>query len=144
MDITTASVIGQGIKFPLTFNENVRSILLELSSDHAVIHESIFIILNTKKGERYNNPEFGSLLYTLVFEMNDSILQDSLYLHTVDALKKWEKRITITKVQFMTNPTNEHYLGIVIHYTINKTHEPGVYVFPFIKGGQPFDDLLQV
>ena len=100
------------------------------------------MILSTRIGERYNNPKFGSNLNSLIFEPNTNLLKDLLYFNTVEALSKWEPRITINTIGFITILDQDHFLGINIHYTINSTNTKGNYVYPFVLGGEAFSSLL--
>jgi phage baseplate assembly protein W len=134
-------IIGTGIQYPLSFSNNGQNELLELQSGIGVINQSIFTILSTPIGERFNNPEFGSNLNTIIFEPNDNITKDLCYYYTVTALSRWEKRITITGIDFIYNSNDDHFIGMYIKYLINETNIPGSYVFPFSVGGEPMSSL---
>lgn len=54
------------------------------------INQSINHILSTRIGTRFFLPDFGSKLYTLIFEPNDFILYDLLKRYIKEALEKWE------------------------------------------------------
>ena len=54
------------------------------------INQSINHILSTRIGTRFFLPEFGSKLYTLIFEPNDFILYDLIKRYVKEALEKWE------------------------------------------------------
>lgn len=134
-------IIGTGIQYPVEFSDNGQNELLKLQSGVGVINQSIFTILSTRIGERYNSPEFGSNLFTLIFEPNDKITKDLCYYYTKVALDRWEKRITVSSVDFVYNPEDEHFMGIYINYIVNETNIPGSYVYPFSVGGAPFSSL---
>ena len=134
-------IIGTGIQYPIEFSDNGQNELLRLQSGVGVINQSIFMILSTRIGERYNNPEFGSNLYTMLFEPNDKITKDLCYYYTKVALDRWEKRITISSIDFVYKTTDDHFVGIYINYVINETNIPGSYVYPFSTGGAPTSSL---
>ncbi len=68
-------VIGNGLKYPLEFSENKKTELLELQTGIDKIHQSIRMIISTRRGERYNNPEFGCFTGdTLVPLLNGTIV----------------------------------------------------------------------
>jgi hypothetical protein len=134
-------IIGTGIKYPIGFSDNGQNELLELQSGVGVINQSIFSILSTRIGERFNNPEFGSNLHTLLFEPNDSITKDLCYFYTKSSLERWEKRITVDSIDFVYYVGDDHFIGIYIRYTINQTNIPGSYVYPFSVGGAPVSSL---
>jgi uncharacterized protein len=112
--------LGKGLSFPCRFSVDTGS--AEMSAvttrEHAHVRESIRQILGTKLGERFMRPDFGSRLHTLVFEQNAEILKSLLRHHTVDALRKWEKRIVILDVTFEDGDAEKdrHFLGINIRY----------------------------
>lgn len=135
------SIVGTGIQYPIEFSDNGQTELLKVQSGTGVINQSIFCILSTRIGERYNNPEFGSNLHTVTFEPNDRITKDLLYYYIKTALDRWEKRITINDINFVYDPTNDNFIGVYITYTINETNIPGSYVFPFSLGGAPLSSL---
>ena len=134
-------IIGTGIKYPISFSDNGQNELLELQSGTGVINQSIFMILSTKIGERRNNPEFGSNLNSLIFEPNDRITKDLCYYYTKTALTRWEKRITVTAIDFLYKIDDDHFIGLYISYVINETNIPGSYVFPFSIGGAELSSL---
>jgi uncharacterized protein len=137
------SIIGRGINFPVLFAEDPKkNKLLETVEGSAVIGQSIHVILETRIGSRIMNPFFGSRLSTLTFMPNDIITRDLLYYYTIDALQKWERRITVNNIAFEYDRGNEYYIGIIITYIINSTHTPGTYVYPFVLGGEPMSSLL--
>jgi phage baseplate assembly protein W len=128
-----AQVIGTGIRAPFSFSvgKGVRNVTTANGLDK--IEGSIRDILRTRPGERFMQPEYGSRLYDLVFEPSDALTNDLLYLYTVEALHRWERRIAVTSVEFRSDDNNPNYIGIVINYTVLKTHQEGSYVFPFEK-----------
>lgn len=143
------AVIGVGISNPVTFAQSKNDQLLNLSSGPAAIGDSIKMILDTPKGSRVNNNEFGSDVRNLIFEPNDTILTSLLYYAVVTAVQRWERRITVTDVSFYTpvdssmQPLNPNLINIVIKYIINATHQQGSYVYPFVKNAMPMDQVIQ-
>ena len=139
-------IIGQGVKFPVEFSENKQTELLELQTGIEKIHQSIRMLIGTRRGERYNNPEWGCDAKLYLFEANDLLLRSLLYYTISDALQRWEKRITVTSITFQgtDEDTNIHpnQLNITINYIVNSTHQVGSYVYPFALGGMPYNELV--
>ncbi len=50
-------------------------------------------------GELPWRPEFGSLLYTLRHQNNDSVLEALARVHVIEALRRWEPRALVTHVK---------------------------------------------
>jgi phage baseplate assembly protein W len=63
--------------------------------------------------------EFGSLLYRLRHQKNDSILQELARVYVVDALKRWEPRVVVTAVQIgRERQDGENVLAIRLRYDV--------------------------
>jgi uncharacterized protein len=136
------TVIGTGFNYPVYFSDLNKTQLLELVTGTDAIKQSIFLVLSTKIGERYNNPKFGSKLYSLVFEPNTNLLKDLLYFYTVEALRNWEPRISINNIEFINFVDNQNLIGLNIFYTIKETYEAGNYVYPFVRNGETLQSML--
>ena len=135
-------VIGTGIDFPFRYDTGSGVGTLVSSNAGERIRDSIHVVLSTRIGERMFNPEFGSRLPELVFEPNDDILKNLLRIYTVDALRRWEKRVEILTVTMLDGYNDDrNIIGINIEYTIRNSHIKGSYVFPFVKEGMPTGDL---
>jgi len=135
-------VIGTGIDFPFRYIAGNKVGAIVQSNAGERIKDSIHLILSTGIGERFFNPEFGSRLPQLVFEPNDTILKSLLRIYTVEALKRWEKRIEILDVIMLDNYNDDkNMVGISIKYTIRNSHIEGSYVYPFVKDGMASSDL---
>jgi Bacteriophage baseplate protein W len=139
------AAIGQGPSFPLQFSTSGGLKDVALASGVDKINQSIHSILTTIPGERVMNPNFGSLLYQLIFEPNDFVLRDLLYLYTVDALARWEKRINVVSINFpITGDDLEN--GIVrlqVRYVITATGQSGSFIFPFQRHAESMGGLDQ-
>jgi len=133
----TLDFLGKGLKFPFQFHRRSGGarISTATSLEHAHIHESILQILGTRPGERFMNPEFGSRLKDLLFEQNDTILKGLVRHHVIDAIRRWEKRVTVTQVSFDETPatTDRNVLLVHIAYRVIETQVEGNLVYPFFR-----------
>lgn len=135
-------VVGQGVDFPFRFTDSGKVRTIATSNAGERISDSIYLILSTRIGERFFNPEFGSRLPELVFEPNDVKLKNLLKHYTVEALQRWEKRIKILNVILLDNlDADQNKIGISIEYKIRNSHIKGSYVFPFVREGMPTSAL---
>ena len=142
IDQNLLEIIGTGIDFPFRYVSGNTIGRIVSSNAGERIKDSIHLILSTRPGERMFNPEFGSRLPDLVFEPNDDILKQLLRIYTVDALRRWEKRIEIVDIVFLDNYNNDrNMIGISITYNIRNSHIRGSYVYPFVREGMPTGDL---
>lgn len=77
-------------------------------------------------GELPWRTEFGSLLYRLRHQKNDSVLQELARVYVVDALKRWEPRIVVTATTVQREKYNsENLLAIGVVYSVISLNTPG-------------------
>ncbi len=130
--------LGRGIRFPFQFNvigATDTSLTVAVSEKYDHINESIQQILGTSPGERVMKPEFGSRLQELLFELNNAILKSLARVYVIDAIRRWEKRVIVKKVQ-IDNIPDQNLLNIHINYTVIKDQVEGNLVYPFYLGQQ--------
>lgn len=66
-----------------------------INEDVDTVYQSISNILNTPITERFFNPEFGSELEDILFEPMDKITEAKIYRLIIDAIDRWEPRVTV-------------------------------------------------
>lgn len=125
--------IGRGTLFRNTFSTDTGRVLSNGGADR--LHQSIYIILSTAKGERFMVPDFGSNLHLRVFEQNDYILKDLIQLDIREALGKWEPRIEILSID-IDSEVEGNTLPVSINYKLKGTNITGNYVYPFRRNAQ--------
>jgi len=123
-----ADFLGKGFAFPLSVDTTNGQINMATNEDS--IKQSIYIILNTRKGERVMRPEFGCDIHDFVFSsmsyFNINRMQESI----VDALTLWEPRIRDVEVE-ITPSEEEGKMDISISYVVRSTNNPFNLVYPF-------------
>ena len=139
-------IIGTGLASPITFDDLHTDRLFTMAEGLSVINQSIHTILETRKGERYNNPNFGSDVTRRAFEPNDYVLKTTLKYDVTEALDRWEKRITLDDVSVLNYEDDpripEDLILIIVSFTVNSTHQQGSYVYPFALSGMPIDEII--
>ena len=129
--------LGKGVAFPFRFGDADGAVAVSDGEqpDHAHIKESIRHILSTRPGERFFLPEFGSRLHELVFQQNDVVLKALARQYIVDAVKRWEKRVKVTTVEFSDDPetTEQNRFLIRITYQVIADQIEGNLVYPFAR-----------
>lgn len=120
--------LGKGWKFPVTTDSSLK---MEISGYEQNIHESINIILGTRKGERVMRPDFGCGIHDLVFEPLSAVNLGLMELSVTEALRKYEPRIELLRVDFSTEQIDKGYLMISIFYQVISTNNRFNIVFPF-------------
>ena len=95
------------------------------------VHQAIWIILSTDRGERMLRPDFGAGLRSFVFgPMNQTTLQQ-IQTRVQEALVKWEPRISVEQVKVTIDPSNPGLLRIAITYMVRVTNTLQNLVYPF-------------
>ncbi len=121
--------MGRGWAFPLTF-EHDRGVVRSAAFEED-IHQSIYLILSTARGERVMRPEFGCGIHGLVFEVINTALVTQIKHHVTTSLRKFEARIDLLDVEVDTSQTIDGKLPISIDYRIRTTNQSGNFVYPF-------------
>lgn len=88
--------MASGIALPMVKDD--RGLWSPRSLDQ-LVKSSIQLILGTIPGERPHLPDFGSRLHELVFEPGDDILVALARRWTIEAILRWEPRVTVLGVQ---------------------------------------------
>ena len=128
--------LGKGATFPFRFDGAGAVAVSDAEApDHDKIKESIRHILSTRPGERFFLPEFGSRLHELVFQQNDVVLKALARQYIVDAVKRWEKRVKVTEVEFSEDPETieQNRFLIRITYQVIGSQVEGNLVYPFAR-----------
>jgi len=71
--------------------------------DIEMLASSVKMLLTTSKGERVMQPEYGTNLRLILFELQTSGIEGLVQQEIVDALTRWEPRVTL---QFLTVERN--------------------------------------
>jgi phage baseplate assembly protein W len=128
MKFEAKTFLGTGLSFPLRTDARGKIVLTSGSQD---IEQAIRIILNTRPGERVMRPTFGCRAHELLFEPRSpttiSLLQEYVY----EALRVWEPRINLLKVDVVADNSNVGALLAQIEYQIKATHDTRSIVHPF-------------
>lgn len=130
MNLTTKSLLGKGISFPM--NKSVSN-GLSYSEDVKRINQSLFLIFETPKGSRLMLPEFGSDIHKYRFDPLDSVLLERLRYTITEDVRRWEPRVTLTSVEFLTDNiyVDNSILYISLSYRIINTSVEANYVYPY-------------
>ena len=141
MDNTTfndTAFLGSGWAFPVSFSAD--NYMLNLSANEANINESIHVILNTRKGERTLESEFGSGIQQFMFRKIDSTLKGEIIEAIKFSLLRYEPRILVQDVKVASTDVANGKIEILISYIYSKTNTRHNYVFPFyVKEGTNLD-----
>jgi phage baseplate assembly protein W len=107
------ALTDSGIQYPFAF---APAGSVATSDDLPRIRQSIRQILGTRPGERAMRPDFGCGLHALLFEHNTAVFQALARRRILDALRRWEPRISVTGIDFAHPDT--HAVEITISYRV--------------------------
>lgn len=124
--------VGQGLSFPLSVTPKGELALVTGSTD---IDQAILLIIETMPGERVMRPGFGCRIWELLFAPNSPETRALAAYHVRQALEFWEPRVTIDKVDVLSDNDNAA-LRIQISYTIKDTHDVRSIIYPFFIMGE--------
>ena len=121
--------LGSGWAFPVSFS--VGNLQLNISSNETNIQESINVILNTRKGERTLEANFGSGLQQFMFRKIDESLKGEIIETVQFALLRYEPRISVQEVSVAATDIINGVIEILIIYVYQQTNTRHNYVYPF-------------
>ena len=119
--------LGVGLSFPFRTDNGK----LAWSEYGDSIRESIILILGTAVSERIMRPDFGCKLHELTYSINDTSTASLAIFYVEEALKKWEPRIEIIKVDANADKAEGNKLNIFIEYRDISTNTRYNLVYPF-------------
>lgn len=128
MQSQAKTFLGNGLSFPLRTNPRGEIALVSGSED---IEQAIRIILSTRPGERVMRPTFGCRASELLFEPFTATTISMLQGYVFDALRMWEPRIEVTRVDVVNEGGSIGILMAEIEYYIKATHDTRSIVYPF-------------
>lgn len=121
--------LGTGWSFPVSFS--VGNHQLNMSVNEVNINESISVILNTRKGERTLESNFGSGLQQFMFRKIDNSLKGEIIETIRYALLRFEPRIVVKDVKIASTDIVNGLIEILIIYVYSQTNTRHNYVYPF-------------
>lgn len=121
--------LGSGWAFPVSFSAGNHQV--NISANETNINESINIILNTRKGERTLESNFGSGLQQFMFRKIDNTLKGEIVETIQFSLLRYEPRIIVQEVRVAATDLINGVVEILIIYIYAQTNTRHNYVFPF-------------
>lgn len=124
----TREFLGQGWKFPLQVTPAGG---IARTRYEQGVEESVYLILNTAKGERVMLPEFGCGIHDLVFQPNTPGTIGLVAQQVRRALVQWEPRIDVLDLVVESPPGEPTLLLIRVGYRIRANNALANIVYPF-------------
>lgn len=111
-----------GLTIPLqmgtnTFNQSYTTL--------DALKSNIKNLLLTKRGERLGQPDFGSGLHELLFEMNDDSIQDKIYDAINGSISRWIPQVTVQSIEVTADndAKDRNQVNVSIYFTAAYTNE---------------------
>ena len=125
----TRDFLGRGFAFPPGVDKATGR--FRMSKEEEDIRQSIYQIHMTRKGERAMEPEFGCSVYKYIYELPDDAFFHLVRNEVIDALTKWEPRVTDIALDIDASDILDGKVIFRISYTVRSTNNPNNLVFPY-------------
>ncbi|MDF2627856.1 MAG: phage tail protein [Symbiobacteriaceae bacterium] len=113
--MANAQFPGRSISFPPRVDQTGR---IAISDGVQNVDESIMLILLTNPGERQGRPAFGAGLRTFLFGANSASNRLLIQERIMQALTRWEPRISLTDVTVDADPDDQQSVIATVRYQI--------------------------
>jgi phage baseplate assembly protein W len=98
---------------------------LETVSEAAAVRQALLLLLTTRPGERVMRPHYGTRLHELMFALRDETTA-GLAIHYVEsAVRRWEPRVEVLKVDAQWDPAQPS--SLLIHLSYRMRHDRARY-----------------
>ena len=124
-----SSFLGTGWSFPPTFGPGGAEV--QTVSDVEDIEQSLMILLETRRGERVMQDDFGCELSEFLFGEISQSLIGRIRSVVADAILHHEPRITLNGIEVSEGGSVDGMLLIRIDYTVRATNSRFNMVYPF-------------
>ena len=98
---------------------------ISMVKDDAVIRQAILLLLSTLPGERVMRPRYGCELRKLIFSPNDDTTAGLAIHYVRQALRFWEPRIEILRLDANKDSSASERLNITLEYRVKTTRRTG-------------------
>lgn len=134
---STNLFLGQGCKFPPQINPTTGRFMTSYGAQS--IKESIYLILQTHKGERYMRTNFGCNAQDFVFAQADATLLNLMTYEIAQDIENNEPRVENVAVTLDNSTQGVMYVNI--SYSVRSDNTSENMVFPFYLGEEPAKEI---
>jgi phage baseplate assembly protein W len=141
IDLTSEGTARRGWRFPLGVSGagTMRTV-----DGHALLEQSMRLILTTYPGERRMRPYLGSRLRDFVFAGTDSDTLDRICREVHSSLSRWEPGAVIQEVRAEPDPAEPTLVNITVAYAAEGAEDSRRMVVSFSTVPQETDDQLDL
>jgi hypothetical protein len=94
---------------------------VDVAYDEQAVLRSIRNLLSTRRYERPFNPNLGSNIDALLFELITPVTASTLEKEISNTIKNYEPRAILSSVEVTANPDQNAYTVTVVFYLVNAT-----------------------
>ena len=94
-------------------------------------HEDLKVLLETKRGTLISDPDFGSNLYTLLYEPANQQTAAKIRQEIVLAIERYYEQVVIDQIDVAFKP---HTVQLSIYYRMFNTNIQDTVMLEFIRG----------
>ncbi|HST05762.1 MAG TPA: GPW/gp25 family protein [Chloroflexia bacterium] len=94
---------------------------IAMVEDHHSVRQAIFLLISTIPGERVMRPDYGCLIYRLIFSPNDDTTAGLAIFYVRRAIEQWEPRVELLRVDAGRNPDAPERLDVILQYRVRAT-----------------------
>jgi phage baseplate assembly protein W len=94
---------------------------VEMVQGDASVRQAILLLLSTRPGERVMRPAYGCDLHRLVFSPNDATTAGLAVHYVRQALRRWEPRVDVVRIDAGPDSGRPELLRIVLDYEVRAT-----------------------
>lgn len=94
---------------------------IQLIDGEASVRQSIMLLLTTLPGERVMRPDYGCPLNRLMFWPNDATTAGLAIHYVRQAIRRFEPRVQITRLNAGPDPSNPANLVVSLEYRVRET-----------------------
>lgn len=120
--------------FPQIINRTSKKI--DLSDNVQSINECLGILLRTRPGELWGDPDYGCYMIDRVFQYQGIIVDELIKEDILTAVEKYEPRIEMTTSD-ITIVEKDNILSIYLRYVIKETGEINEYNMDITPNDNP-------
>jgi uncharacterized protein len=125
--MTAVAKLGRGWRYPVLPRDGE----LAIEEGPEKVRQSIWLILDTEKGERIMRPGFGCGLRRYLMKPNTTATRALIQYDVEQALATWEPRIALSSVSVDPDPAEPSLVLVQIDYAHVRDGKPGNLVYPF-------------
>lgn len=103
---------------------------LAMVNGDASVRQAVLLLLTTRPGERVMRPSYGCELDELVFGPNDDTTAGLAIHYVRQALRRWEPRVDIIKLDAVRSEEDPSRLDILLHYRVRPTSDEQYLTIP--------------